>query len=124
MGDSVGNQLELDHPVPLRDCGGNEQGLVPLCSNCHSHKSYLECLTPFQENPLASVFERSVFVAFHESPKPKQAVQQLRAVKSNSAIEIDAVRCRRNGLDQNTLPLPTFAPVGQIQAVDECVLGD
>ena len=45
-GDSFSNQLELDHPVPLRDCGDNDQGLVPLCSNCHSHKSYLECLTP------------------------------------------------------------------------------
>ena len=123
-GDSFGNHLELDHPVPLRDCGDNEQGLVPLCSNCHSHKSYLECLTPFQENPLASVFERSVYAAFHESPKPKQAVQQLQATKINSAIEIDAVRCRRNGLDQNTLPLPIFAPIDQIQVLDECVLGD
>ena len=41
-GDSFSNQLELDHPVPLRDCGDNTQGLVPLCSKCHPHKNYLE----------------------------------------------------------------------------------
>jgi hypothetical protein len=83
----------------------------------------LECLTPFQENPLASVFEQGVYKAFHESPTPKQAVQQLHAGK-NTAVEIDVVRCRRNGLDQNTEPLPIFSPLDQIQPMDECVLGD
>ena len=38
-GDEFSNYLELDHPIPLRDCGGSQQKLVPLCSNCHSHKS-------------------------------------------------------------------------------------
>ena len=76
-GDAFNNQLELDHPTPLRAGGDNEQPLVPLCSACHSHKSYLECLTPFQENPLASVFEQSVYDSFHLSPKPKQSIQQL-----------------------------------------------
>ena len=63
LGNEFNNQLELDHPCPLRAGGDNEQSLVPLCSNCHSHKSYLECMTPFQENPLASVFEESVYKA-------------------------------------------------------------
>ena len=65
------NQLELDHPQPLRAGGDNSQELAPLCSNCHAHKSYLECLTPFQENPLRSVFEPNVFEASHGSRKPK-----------------------------------------------------
>ena len=38
-GDEFSNYLELDHPAPLRDYGDNEQKLVPLCCNCHSHKS-------------------------------------------------------------------------------------
>ena len=122
-GDSFSNQLELDHPVPLRDCGDNEQSLVPLCRNCHNHKSYLECLTPFQENPLASVFEKSVYEAFHESPKPRQAVQQLHQPTQN-ALQIDAVKCRRNALQQNLEPLPIFSPLDQIRAMDSCVLGD
>ena len=109
--------------MPLRDCGDNTQGLVPLCSNCHSHKSYLGCLTPFQENPLANIFERNVYAAFHDSPKPKQAVQQLHAAQNN-AIEIYAVRCRRNALDQNQSPLPIFSPLDQIQMLDDCALGD
>ena len=78
---------------------------------------------PFQENPLGSVFERNVYVAFHDSPKPTQAVQQLHAAQNN-AIEIDAVRCRRNALDQNQSPLPIFSPVDQIQVLDDCALGD
>ena len=56
---------------------------------------------------MASLFERIVYEAFHDSPKPKQAVQQLHAAKNN-AIEVDAVRCRRNALDQNQCPLPIF----------------
>ena len=51
LGDARNNVLELDHPTPLRDSGDNEQKLVPLCASCHSHKSYLETLTPFMANP-------------------------------------------------------------------------
>ena len=50
-GDDYGNILELDHPAPLRDGGRDGQEKVPLCPNCHGHKSYLESLTPFQANP-------------------------------------------------------------------------
>ena len=46
-GDTWDNVLQLDHPSPLRDHGDNDQGLVPLCNQCHSRKSYLEALTPF-----------------------------------------------------------------------------
>ena len=100
------------------------QELVPLCSNCHAHKSYLECLTPFQENPLCSVFEPGVFRSFHESPKPRQAVQQLCSPPRETALEIDVCRCRRNALDQNTEPLPIFSPLDQIQECTNCTLGD
>ena len=108
-GDAFSNQLELDHPVPLRDYGGNEQTLVPLCNACHSHKSYLGSTTPFQENPIASVFEKSVFQAFHDSPKPKQAVQQIHNPANTQAVEIDTIRCRRNAFDQNMGPIPIFS---------------
>ena len=107
-GDAFSNQLELDHPVPLRDCGDNEQSLVPLCNACHSHKSYLESMTPFQDNPIASVFEKSVFQAFHDSPKPRQAVQQIHTPAKTQAVEIDTIRCRRNAFDQNLEPIPIF----------------
>ena len=56
LGDAHYHVLELGHPTPLRDGGDNEQELVPLCASCHNHKSYLETLTPFQANPLASAF--------------------------------------------------------------------
>ena len=108
-GDTFSKQLELDHPVPLRDCGDNIQNLVPLCTTCHSHKSYLESMTPFQDNPIASVFEKSVFQAFHDSPKPKQAVQQIHNPAKTQAVEIDTIRCRRNAFDQNLEPIPIFA---------------
>ena len=58
-------------------------------------------MTPFQDNPIASVFEKGVFQAFHESPKPKQAVQQLHTPAKTQAIDIDTIRCRRNAFDQN-----------------------
>ena len=123
LGDTWGNVLQLDHPSPLRDHGDNDQELVPLCNQCHSHKSYLEALTPFQENPLASVFERSVYEAFHESPKPRQAVQQLHAPPRTGAVEIDVIRRRRSALDKNDEPLPICCPLDQIK---ECnlTLGD
>ena len=92
--------------VRLRD---NEQSLVPLCTACHSHKSYLESMTPFQDNPIASVFEKSVFQEFHDSPKPKQAVQQIHNPTKTQAVEIDTIRCRRNAFDQNLEPIPIFA---------------
>ena len=124
LGNEFNNTLELDHPCPLRAGGDNQQPLIPLCSNCHSHKSYLECLTPFQENPLASVCEHSVYKSFHESPKPKQAVQQLHDPDSRATIEIDTVRCRRSALEHNQHPLPIFSPLDQVHQLDSCTLGD
>ena len=97
---------------------------MPLCSNCHSHKSYLECLTPFQDNPLASVFDPTVYAAFHDSPKPRQAVQQLRLPSNANALEIDTVRCRRAALEYNQQPLPIFSPIDAIQELENCTLGD
>ena len=84
----------------------------------------MECLTPFHDNPLASVFEPSVFVAFHESPKAKQQVQQLRLPSRATPMEIDTIKCRRAGLEQNQEPLPIFAPIDQIREIENCVLGD
>ena len=110
MGNTWDNVLQLDHPSPLRDHGDNDQDLVPLCNQCHSHKSYLEALTPFQENPLASVFEPSVYDAFVCSPKPKQAVQQLHMPRSNNLTEIDVRRCHRSALEQNKHPIPVSPP--------------
>ena len=43
------NVLQIDHPLPLRDFGDNDQEYNVLCHQCHGHKSYLEALTPFQE---------------------------------------------------------------------------
>ena len=60
-GDAFSNQFELGHSQPPRAGGDNAQELVLLCSNSHARKSYLECLTPFQDNPLANVFEPSVY---------------------------------------------------------------
>ena len=65
-------------------------------------------MTPFQDNPIASVFEKGVFQAFHDSPKPKQAVQQLHTPAKTQAVEIDTIRCRRNAFDQNLEPIPIF----------------
>ena len=65
-------------------------------------------MTPFQDNPIASVFEKGVFQAFHDSPKPKQAVQQLHTPAKTQAVEIDTIRCRRNAFDQNEQPIPIF----------------
>ena len=111
-GDDHDNILELDHPTPLRDGGDNNQEKIPLCPNCHGHKSYLEGLTPFQTNPLASVFEPATYRAFHESPKPRQAVQQLHAAPPRGTpLEIDTRRCRRSGLEQNQEPIPIFSPL-------------
>ena len=124
MGKGFSNYLELDHQIPLRDCGDSQHKLVPLCSNFHSHKSYLECLTPFQDNPLASVFDSAVYAAFHDSPKPRQAVQQLRLPPNANPLEIDKVKCRRAGLEYNQEPLPIFSPIDQIQELEDCTLGD
>ena len=67
-------------------------------------------MTPFQDNPIASVFEKkSVFREFHDSPKPKQAVQQIHNPAKTQAVEIDTIRCRRNAFDQNLEPIPIFA---------------
>ena len=73
----LSNYLELDNPVPLRDYGGSEQRLAPLCSNCHTHNSYLECVTPFQQKtPLPTSLIPLSLLRYTTGPKPNQAVQQ------------------------------------------------
>ena len=89
-----------------------------------THLTSSECLTPFQENPLASVFEESVYEHFHLSPKPKQSIQQLHPPPNNSSVEIDVRRCRRSGLDNNIEPIPIFSPLDEIQECSNCNLGD
>ena len=81
-------------------------------------------MTPFQENPLASVFEQSVYCLFHDSPKPRQACQQLHNPAKTRAVEIDTVRCRRSAFDQNMEPIPIFSPIDEIRDLDDFVLGD
>ena len=39
-------------------------------------------------------------------------------------MEIDTIKCRRAGLEQNQEPLPRFAPIDQIREIENCVLGD
>ena len=70
LGNTWDNVLQLDHPSPLRDHGDNNQDLVPLCNQCHSHKSYLEALTPFQEThwPLCSSPRRTARSCAPQSP--------------------------------------------------------
>ena len=122
-GNTWDNVLQIDHILPLRDFGDNDQEYNVLCHQCHGHKSYLEALTPFQENPLASVFEPSVFESFVESPKAKQAVQQLHVPKTQKPTEIDVRRCRRSALEQNQHPLPVFSPLDEVKPCDH-ELGD
>ena len=38
-GNTWDNVLQLDQPSPLRVHDDNNQQLVPLCNQCHSHKS-------------------------------------------------------------------------------------
>ena len=114
-GNTWDNVLQIDHPLPLRDFGDNEQEYNVLCHQCHGHKSYLEALTPFQENPLASVFEPSIYESFVQSPKAKQAVQQLHVPKNQTPAEIDVRRCRRSALEQNQYPLPVFSLTDEIK---------
>ena len=95
-----------------------------MCHQCHSHKSYLEALAPFQRTPLASCFDTAVYEAFVCSPKPKQAVQQLHMPTNERPTEIDIRRCRRSGLEQNALPIPLFSPLDQNKARGDFELGD
>ena len=70
LGDAHSNVLELDHPTPLRDHGADDpQGLVPLCAACHSHKSYLENLTPFQANPHCERLRAADFRSLSREPQ-------------------------------------------------------
>ena len=123
MGNNWDNVLQLDHPIALRDHGDDDQGLTPYCAQRRSRKSYLEALTPFQENPLASVFEPSVYDAFVSSPKPRQAVKQLHMPKTNNVTGIDARKRRRSALEQNKLPIPIVSPLDDIKPRTKMKLG-
>ena len=102
--------LQIDHPLPHACFGDDDQGYNVLCHECHGHKSYLEALTPFQENPLASVFEPSVFESFVKSPNAKQAVHQLHVPKTQTPTEIDVSRCRRSAPIRTSIHCPCSLP--------------
>ena len=50
-GASFSDQLDLEHPVPLRGCGDNDQVLVPVRSNCHFPQEVLGALDALPGTP-------------------------------------------------------------------------
>ena len=113
---------EYDHVVPLH--ASRRQLFQLLRKGCHEEKSKLE--PRCNKEPLASVFARSVYEAYVESPPLPPLVLDVHATQSAGAplVELDVRRCRRNALLYCAHPIPLFSPLDSVRERDACVLGD
>ena len=119
------SMLELDHIKPLRLGGTDDLSNVhAICTACHLTKTYQEdLLGKVKFDPLVSVLNSHVHDSFHMSTKTPQCVLPLRELKGY-AVEIDAVRSRRNALYQNEHPLPVYNVFDEITPAVQGRLAD
>ena len=98
-GDAYGTKFDVDHVVPLREGGLDEESNMQcLCRPCHAKKSEQEevtCTTKLHS--LASELSPEMWEIFHNAPKPKQIYWGGPSPKGERVDCIDAVSCRENG---------------------------
>ena len=102
--------MEYHHEVPLQDCVA-EQRFLALCPECH--ENFTKNLGPRTENVLESCFERSVYEAYVQSPRPRACVYEPNAHGEGRGdpLVLDIIRCRRNALFENPFDFPVFSPL-------------
>jgi len=118
---------DVDHRVARSSFGKDDQAnLEYLCVDCHTLKTYQERLSRVEDkNLVLSRFSRETYAAFVESAKPPQICCNLHDPKSDEAVwNVDIARCRRNGLAENVVDLPVFAPTDEIVATIPGELAD
>ena len=101
--------LELDQIKPLRLGGADDLSNVhAICTACHlTETNQEELLGKVNYGPLVSVLNSHVHGSFHLNIKTPQCVLPLSELKGY-AVEIDAVRSRRNALYQNEHPFSSL----------------
>ena len=115
----------LDHIKPLR-LGGTDDlsNLHAMCTACHFATTYQEDLLGKANYDLrVSVLNSDVHDSFHLSTKTPQCARPLRELKGY-AVEIDAVRSRRNASYQNEHPLPVYNVFDEITPAVQGRLAD
>ncbi len=116
--------LEFDH-IARHSEGYGEQLMQPLCGACHRLKTDGEAKS-YDEDHLASHFEKTVWEQYVDSPRPPPLVHRARAVPDTlvGLQIVDVVRCRKRALEFNVHPLPVFSPLDSIVERTTPVLGD
>ncbi len=116
-------ELEFDHIARLSE-SYDEQQFQPLCVECHREKTTSEARM-YDDDQLASHFEREVWEQYVTSPRPPPLVAKLRNINDVEDLEVaDVVRCRRSALLYNVHPLPICCPLDDIQVRTKPELGD
>lgn len=94
-----------------------------LCMECHREKTANEARM-YDDDQLASHFEREVWEQYVMSPRPPPLIAKLRNGSPDDLEVADVIRCRRSALLYNVHPLPIFCPLDDIQVRTKPELGD
>ncbi len=115
-------EFEFDHIARLSE-SYDEQRFQPLCMECHRVKTANESRM-YDDDQLASHFEREVWEQYIMSPRPPPLVAKLRNGSPEDLEVADVIRCRRSALLYNVHPLPIFCPLDDIEVRTKLELGD
>jgi hypothetical protein len=117
-------KTEYHHKTPLQHCGVKQE-FVALCPECHQNFTFNQDGLK-TENILMSSFERSVYEAYVESPKPRACIYEPNAHGEGRGdpLLLDIVRCRRNALFENPFDFPVFSPLDQFEVAQPGTLYD
>ena len=114
--------LEWDHTQAL-STSFQEQTFQPICTQCHMNKT-----TDEPKNfgdPLASVFNPTVWKNYIETPRPPPLIHKVADYGSlNGCAMVDVRRCRKRALEMCSHPIPIFSCLDDIQNRTEYELGD
>ena len=114
-GDIYGTKFDVDHIIPLREGGLDEESnMQALCRPCHAKKCEQEEVTcTTRLNTLASELSPEMLNIFHYAPKPMQVYWGGPSPHHSKVNCIDAIGCRANAILDNFDALPVFSPLDE-----------
>ena len=114
------SQLEWDHKESFSTSLWEQtiESFQCLCPSCHQGKSAVESRA-FENDIIASHFEKGVFERYVESPRPPPLVWRIKDVPDLPDLWIaDVRRCRQRALLYCAHPVPVLSPLDNIEVVD------
>ncbi len=96
----------------------DRESFKTLCPQCHAAKTSCEPHS-LEADILASHFDRHVWEAYVDSPRPPPLIYQKKIPEDAKGLLIaDVKRCRRNALYYNVHDIPVFCPLDDVAPCD------